>query len=79
MNDFLQPTLETQYDKMKESLNRKLKHHHQKSRRHTVSNLVEGTTQNYFTTMGSAGGDDDDASDRPTSIKAAPRKFYYEG
>ena len=64
MNDYLQPTLETQYDKIRESLNRKLQ-----------VNPAQAQT-NYFTTVDS--GDEDAASDRPTSIKMAPRKVQYE-
>lgn len=83
MQEYLQPTLDVQYDKIRNSLNRKLQRHDQMHQRPQSQVLPIGQ-QNYFTTAGSddAGCKDDfndDASDRPTSIKAAPRKVLYEG
>ena len=67
MNEYLQPTLEMQYDRIRDSLNRKLMKH-SNPQPHTKQ-----TTQ-LFTTVDSL----DDNSERPTSIKAVPRKVLYE-
>ena len=50
LNDYLQPTLETQYDRIKESLHRKLWKNHESRPQSNATPQV----QNYFTTVDSA-------------------------